>query len=286
MAQRSTSVKTVGCASEGDQLPTTCQGSLHEKAHLEERSWQVKLLATNEHLCSLALGIFDVTLHLVDSSSVDERAVGDALSGSLANFEGANRSAELFGEGVVDAILDEDAVGADAGLSRKTEGRREVSMSSIPGAKRAPSPELGDDNSRHGLVDVGIIEHNEGSVSTELQAELLQCRSRLLRQDLAHPRRAREGDLVDLGVLAELLADLGDVLIGEDAVDHAVGHASLAGDLDEGEDRERGLGRRFDDYRAASSESSTKLASDHGGGEVPGGDCRQVGISVGSAQNL
>src|SRR3546814_3201477 len=60
-----------------------------------------------------------------------------------------SRHGELFGEGVVDPFLHQDAVGTDAGL--------------------AGVAELGDHGTLDGGIEVGVVEHQEGRVATELQ---------------------------------------------------------------------------------------------------------------------
>lgn len=60
---------------------------------------------------------------------------------------------------------------------------------------------------------------------------LLHRRRRHLVQQLRDRRRAGERDLLHDRVLAQLLADLGDVFLRRDDVDDAVGEACSAGEL-------------------------------------------------------
>ena len=64
---------------------------------------------------------------------------------------------------VIDARLDEDPVGADAGL--------------------AGVAELGGHAAGHGLIHVGRVEDDEGSVATQLQGDLLHRTSALPVED-------------------------------------------------------------------------------------------------------
>lgn len=58
----------------------------------------------------------------------------------------------------------------------------------------------------------------------------------MLHENLSNASGAREGDLVDLGVLAELFADGLDVLVSEDNADDTFGDSCAAGELDNGQD--------------------------------------------------
>jgi hypothetical protein len=75
---------------------------------------------------------------LFDRLVVDERAVGDAVVEAVADLEGVDLFGEPGGEVAIDVGLDEDPVGADAGLAR--------------------GAELGGDGALHGLVQVGVVE--------------------------------------------------------------------------------------------------------------------------------
>src|SRR3546814_10902540 len=94
---------------------------------------------------------------------------------------------ELFGEGVVDPFLHQDAVGTDAGL--------------------AGVAELGDHGTLDGGIEVGVVEHQEGRVATELQRDLLHRGGALLHQQLADLRRADEGELAHDRAGGHLAAD-------------------------------------------------------------------------------
>jgi len=69
--------------------------------------------------------------------------------------------------------VDEEAVRADAGLAARAE--------------------LAGDRAVDGRVNVGVVEHNEGSIAAELERKLLERRGRLLGQDLADVGRACAG---------------------------------------------------------------------------------------------
>ena len=67
----------------------------------------------------------DMLLDLLDRRLVDQRPLCDAGLGSVADLELGDRGGELGDEGVVDAVLRVDAVGADAGLAHVAELRHD-----------------------------------------------------------------------------------------------------------------------------------------------------------------
>lgn len=209
----------------------------------------VELVAADDDLAALLLGVADVRVDLVDGTVVDEGPVGDALLEAVADLEFLDLGGELLGELVVDAALDVDAVGADASLAR--------------------GAELGGDGTSHSGVDVGVIEDDEGGVAAELEGQLLEGAGALLHEQLADVRRAGEGDLLNGGGGGEGLADLGGVVEGRDDVDDAFRDAGAVAELSEGEGGEGGLAGGFAYDRAARGEGRADLAGDHGGGEVP-----------------
>src|SRR5690606_14001818 len=89
--------------------------------------------------------ILDMAIDLLDRGPVDHRADGDAGLGAGTDLQGVDAGDELRGEGVVDAGLHEDAVGAHAGLAAIAEFRRERALD--------------------GEVEVGIVEDDEGRVA-------------------------------------------------------------------------------------------------------------------------
>ena len=95
-----------------------------------------------------------------------------------------HRLREAGGEGVVDAVLHQDAVGADAGL--------------------AGVAELAGQGAGHRLIEIGVVEHDEGGVAAQLQAQPLDGVGGLAHQQRAHAGRSGEGDLGDHGVAGQL----------------------------------------------------------------------------------
>jgi hypothetical protein len=113
-------VSTVGCRRV--ERSAKSQRRLALNRQLTWKKNPVDLGASEKYLRSLGLGILNVALDLVDGRSVDERTVGRSLGGSVTDLEGLDGGSELLGEGIVDLLVDEDAVGADAGLSGETAG--------------------------------------------------------------------------------------------------------------------------------------------------------------------
>src|SRR5918993_5417039 len=97
-------------------------------------------------------------LDLVDSSVVDQRALINAILKPIADFQVVRCLGQALPKGVVDAVLDQKAVGAHAGLS---------SISILCG-----------DRALNGSVEISVIEDDEGSIAAELHRDLLHrgCR--------------------------------------------------------------------------------------------------------------
>ena len=100
--------------------------------------------------------VVDVATDLVDRGAVDQWADRDPFAQPVADNKLRRRSQHTVGEFVVDAVLNENAVRADAGL--------------------AAVAELACHQSRHGEVDVGIVEHDEGRVAAQFETDAFDRR--------------------------------------------------------------------------------------------------------------
>ncbi len=93
---------------------------------------------------------------------------------------------------VVDPVLDEHPVRRDARL--------------------AGVSELAEHRAGDGLVEVGVVEDDEGRVAAELERDLLHLVGALAHEELPDLGRAREPELADRRVRGQLAADRGRVL--------------------------------------------------------------------------
>src|SRR5258708_519806 len=225
-------------------------GDVGQDGGLEETSTEGVAVAADEDFCSFGLGVADVAFDFLDGGFVKERTVGGAGFGAGSGLERSDGGGEFGGEGIVDAVLDEDAVGADAGLAG-------VAI-------------LGGDGAFDGGIEVGVFKNDEGGVAAEFERKLFD-RSRTLRhQDFPDLRGASERKLANDGIGSEFGADFFGGA-GDD-VEHAFGDASALGEFGEGQCGEGSLGGGLDDYGAAGSERGAGLAGDHGEREIPRGD--------------
>lgn len=87
---------------------------VREDGRFIEVTRKVNLFTSDDNLGTVLDGVLDVRVDLVNGSLVDQGSVGDALSGSLSDFEVADGFRELRSERVVDTFLDVDAVRAHA----------------------------------------------------------------------------------------------------------------------------------------------------------------------------
>mmetsp|Transcript_59426 Transcript_59426/g.140466 ORF Transcript_59426/g.140466 Transcript_59426/m.140466 type:complete len:548 (-) Transcript_59426:2329-3972(-) len=227
-----------------------------EQGRLEEAAaGAFDALAAGQQLGAERNGVGDMGLHLLQRLLVDQRADVDARLEAVARPQRRNPGRKLLQEGVVDACLHIDAVGADAGL--------------------AGIAVLAGDGAFDGRIEVCIVKHDEGRVAAQFQAELLDRRRALLHQDPADLGAAGEGQVFDDLALAEDAADFDGLRgIGRQHVQHAGRHAGALGQLGHGQGgQRRGLGG-LDDDRAARSERRCDLARDHRKREVPRRDRR------------
>ncbi len=160
-------------------------------------------LAARDDRAALVQRVLQQAFHLAHRLLLDERAGDDARLHAVADLQRLGGGGELLHEGVIDARLHIEAVGAHAGLAGITI--------------------LGGDGAFHRLVEVGIVEHDEGRIAAQFERNLLHRVRALLHQQLAHRGGAGEGQLLHDGVRRHLAAD-GLCIAGHD-VDDAAGNA-------------------------------------------------------------
>ena len=94
-------------------------GDAGEHGRREELAAELVRLAAEQHLGAALARVGDVPLDLLERRHVDQRADVDAVGEAVGDRRGcATRFGEAVDELVVDGVLDEDAVGRDAGLAR------------------------------------------------------------------------------------------------------------------------------------------------------------------------
>lgn len=181
----------------------------------------------------------------------------------VTELERSDLCDELLSELVVDVLVDEDSVGADARLAGQSE--------------------LGRDESVDGLWDVGVGKDGEDGISTKLERApgreckgwsvticqgrqdsawyiLLERARGLLHEKRTDGRASGERDLSDVGVGRHLVTDVDRVLVGRENVDDTLGEAGLLDEGSEGEGRKGSLRGSLDDGGATGSERRTKLS--------------------------
>ena len=195
----------------------------------------------------------DMGLDLFDRLLVDQWSLAHAFCGPLANPESLDCLREFFGKGVVDALLHEQPVGADAGLAR-------VAVLGCHGA--------GD-----GRIEIGIIEDNEGSIASELQRHLLDRPGGVTQQQLADLCRARKRELPHERARSQFPADR-RALHGRDEIDDTCRESGTLRKFRKRQRTDRREFRGLDDDRTTGSKCRGALARDHCDREIPGRDRR------------
>ena len=221
-----------------------------QQRRFKEESAQGMCLAARLQGGAVGEGVVDVLADLGQRGFVDQRADLGAGVEAVADGEGGHRLGQFLHEAVVDAGLHVDAVGADAGL--------------------AGVAELGDHRTGDGGVQIGIVEDDEGGVAAQLHRHFLDGVGALGQQGAADFGGAGEGELAD-GVVAGQFATDGAGAAG-DHVEQPGGQAGAAGQLAQGQCRQRGGRGGADDEAATGGQGRGGLAGDHRAGKVPGRD--------------
>ncbi|MNX91558.1 hypothetical protein D3C86_1236460 [compost metagenome] len=184
---------------------------------------------------------------LGDGRLVDHRADGDPRFRAGADPHGIDAIRQFFREGVVNTRLDENAVGADAGLAAIAEFRNESAF--------------------NGEIEIGIVENDEGRIAAQFQRQSLYAVGGATHQKRTDAGGAGEGNLAHRLVRHDFVADFRRHA-GDD-VDDTCGNAGSFGEYAE---RQGGIGCEFrwlDDHGTAGCECGRDLAGDHGVREVP-----------------
>ena len=182
-----------------------------------------------------------------DGGFVNERANVRAFVHAVADFQFFHFRREFGGKLVIHAVLDVEAVGADAGLPRVAEfaGQRAL----------------------YGGVDVGIVENDERRVAAQFQRDFFHRGGALGHQFAADFGRAGEAELAYPFVARQHAAD-GAGRAGDD-VEHARGNAGPLGEFGNRQCGQRRFRCGADDEGAACRQCGRGFAGNHGVGEVP-----------------
>ena len=113
-------------------------------------------------------------LHFSDRFLVNQRPDSDVRLQAIANLQLTDRLLKLFGEAIVNAILDVQAIGADAGLSGVAK--------------------LGGQRAFDGFIEIGVVKNDKRRIAAQLQRDFLDIFRALLHQLAANFRRAGKGE--------------------------------------------------------------------------------------------
>src|SRR6266852_5146477 len=163
------------------------RSDIGEHSRLEEPAAEGVAMATDEDFCSLGLSVADVAFDFLNGGFVDERALSAAGFETGSGLECSDGGGEFGGEDIVDAVLNKDSVGADAGL--------------------AGIAILGGDGAFDGGIQIGIFKNNERGVAAEFEGKLLDRYGALGHEDFADLRRASERELAHDRIGSEFGAD-------------------------------------------------------------------------------
>ncbi|MNF81711.1 hypothetical protein D3C84_639970 [compost metagenome] len=141
------------------------QAQVGQHRRLEEAVAEGMPFAATEQARTFAQGILHMVFDLGHRALVDQRAQVDVDGEAIANLELADAFGEAADKGLIDAVLHQKAIDADAGL---------------PGVAV-----LGDQRALDRAFEIGVVEDDEGGVAAEFQGDLLQGLGALGHEQLA-----------------------------------------------------------------------------------------------------
>ncbi len=221
--------------------------SVGDQSGLNEVAAALMGAAAEHHLGALGFGVLDMLKHFLGGAGVDQRRLGDALFEAVADFQFFHRRLEFLHERIVHAVLHQETVHAHTGL--------------------AGVAELAGDGAFHGLVQIGVVEHQEGRVAAQFQGHLLDVLGAVGHQLAAHLGGAGEAHFAHHRRAGDGVGD-GRRGAGDD-IDDTGGDAGALGQLGQ---REGGIGGGaggLDHHGAARRQGGAGLAGDHRRREVP-----------------
>jgi hypothetical protein len=148
-------------------------------------------------------------MDLLNRGSGNERSHGCARIQSRPNNKLlVNALNKLLDESIVHLGMNQEAIGTDAGLSC--------------------TPVLGRDCRRHRLVNVSVVENDEGCIPSQFQRQPLHGPAAVLHEQLSNSRRSSEADLLNERAGAKLLANLWrGFAVRRDELEHILGYPRI-----------------------------------------------------------
>lgn len=120
------------------------------------------------------------------------------------------------------------------------------------------------------LIQIRVIEDNEWAIPTQLKRQLLQPFGTMPSDQLPDPSRPRERNLLDKRMLTQRLTQTGGILqIRRQHIEHPRRKPGLTRQMCQRETRQRRLGARLANHRAAGRQRCTRLPQNHRDGEIP-----------------
>jgi len=145
-----------------------------------------------------------------------------------------------------------------------------------------------------GLIDIGIVKHDERRIAAKFQRQLLDIRCALFHQQTAGSGRTGESQFTDNAAAAQLATD-GHRIAGDD-IEHAIRNAGTPPQLSQRQRRVRRQFGRFQHHRATCGQCRRNLARHQRTRKIPGRDggayanrltdCHQALVAAGIRQDI
>ena len=201
-------------------------------------------LAADQHAAAFLLALFNVVEHMPHMPLADQRTHVGLRVERIAQYHLAGARQQFFHEGVLHRFVHEHpgAVGAHLALG----------------------VEITQQRAGHGVIQVGVLEHDQRRLAAQFQGHRFQGIGGGTHHRLAGAHLAGERDLVDARVRGQRLAGFREAL---HHVEHAVRQAGFLEHFRQTQRRQRREFGGFEDHRVAGGQRRRRL---------PGGDLQRV----------
>ncbi|MNS91257.1 hypothetical protein D3C72_1253380 [compost metagenome] len=148
---------------------------------------QLMGLAAQQYRGAVLHRVGDMLADFFHGGRINQRADGDTIIHAITDFQLGHCHLQLFGKGVVNAVLYQEAVGANAGLAG-------VAI-------------FGRDGTGDGGVQIGIVKHDKRRIAAQFHTGFFDGRGTLRQQLRTHFGAAGKGEFAYVRVGGQFATD-------------------------------------------------------------------------------
>src|SRR5216684_168989 len=223
-----------------------------ENGRLKKAAAECMAMSADEYFCTFGPRVANVAFDFQHRRVVNQRPLRGARFETWGRLQRFHGHRELRGKRIVDAVMDQNPVRANASL--------------------AGIAVLRCDGALHGGIQIRVVKNDEGRIATELERKFFHCARALGHQDLSNLGRTGERQLSNDGIGGQFTANFRRR--ARQHVEYAFRNARTFGQLRKRKRRERCLRSGLQDDRAAGADGRARFAGDHGQGKIPRRDAR------------